>query len=374
MKSLQATHNTFGADPASCDLFYEFARHIFISTSRQRLDVFIDKDNLPHNGGTKMNDEPWKPRKVVIVGAGAVGSTFAYALAQSGLADEIALRDANHELALGQVLDLVHGQAFFPSVQIHEAQAADYADARMIVITAGAKQRLGESRLDPLQRNVKIIYEIMDEILLQKSSAVVLIVSNPVDILTYAAYKRSGWPRGRVIGSGTVLDSARFRSLLSQHCGVDVHNVHAYILGEHGDSEFAAWSMTNMAGLPIEQYCGLCSKCDDKQLCRSKIADEVKNSAYHIIQYKGATWFGVGLALTQIAAAILRNQHGVLTVSSVLEGEFGLSGVSLGVPCIVSQNGVERVLQVTLPPGEQSALVKSATTLRETIEKLDLAL
>jgi L-lactate dehydrogenase len=155
---------------------------------------------------------------------------------------------------------------------------------------------------------------------------------------------------------------------------VDVHNVHAYILGEHGDSEFAAWSMTNMAGLPIEQYCGLCSKCDDKQLCRSKIADEVKNSAYHIIQYKGATWFGVGLALTQIAAAILRNQHGVLTVSSVLEGEFGLSGVSLGVPCIVSQNGVERVLQVTLPPGEQSALVKSATTLRETIEKLDLAL
>jgi L-lactate dehydrogenase len=321
-----------------------------------------------------MNDAPWKPRKVVIVGAGAVGSTFAYTLAQSGLADEILLRDHNPDLARGQVLDLAHGQFFFPPVQIREAQVEDYADAHMIVITAGSKQRPGESRLDLLQRNVKIIYEIMDEILLQKSSAVVLIVSNPVDILTYAAYKRSGWPRGRVIGSGTVLDSARFRSLLSQHCGVDVHNVHAYILGEHGDSEFAAWSMTNMAGLPIEQYCGLCSKCDDKQLCRSKIADEVKNSAYHIIQYKGATWFGVGLALTQIAAAILRNQHGVLTVSSVLEGEFGLSGVSLGVPCIVSQNGVERVLQVTLPPGEQNALVKSATTLRETIEKLDLAL
>ena len=175
-----------------------------------------------------MNDDPWRPRKVVIVGAGAVGSTFAYALAQSGLADEITLRDANHALAMGQVLDLAHGQAFFPSVQIREAQVADYADARMVVITAGAKQRPGESRLDLLQRNVKIIHDIVDEIVLQKSPAVVLIVSNPVDILTYVAHKRSGWPRGRIIGSGTVLDSARFRHLLSQHCGVDVHNVHAY--------------------------------------------------------------------------------------------------------------------------------------------------
>jgi L-lactate dehydrogenase len=197
-------------------------------------------------------------------------------------------------------------------------------------------------------------------------------VSNPVDILTYAAYKRSGWPRGRVIGSGTVLDSARFRYLLSQDCGVDVHNVHAYILGEHGDSEFPAWSMTNVAGLPIDQYCGQCEKCDEWKVTRGKIAEEVMHSAYHIIEYKGSTWFGVGLALTQIAAAVLRNQHGVLTVSSVLEGEFGLSGVSLGVPCIVSQNGVERVLQVTLPPQEQAALVKSATILKDQIKQLDL--
>jgi L-lactate dehydrogenase len=336
------------------------------------LDVSIANDSLYHSRGAKMNDERWKPRKVVIVGAGAVGSTFAYALAQSGLADEIALRDANHELALGQVLDLVHGQAFFPSVQIHEAQAADYADAHLIVITAGAKQRPGESRLELLQRNVKIIHDIIDEIVLQKSPAVVLIVSNPVDILTYVAHKRSSWPRGRIIGSGTVLDSARFRHLLSQHCGVDVHNVHATILGEHGDSEFAAWSMTNMAGMPIEQFCRLCLKCDDWLAARRKVAEEVRHSAYHIIDYKGATWFAVGLALTRIAAAILRNQRGVLTVSSVLEGEYGLSGVSLGVPCIVSQKGVDKVLEVALPPDEQSALVKSAAILRAAIEKLDL--
>ncbi len=319
-----------------------------------------------------MNNDHWRARKVVIVGAGAVGSTFAYALAQSGLADEIDLLDANHELAMGQVLDLAHGQAFFPSVQIREAQKADYADAHLIVITAGAKQRPGESRLALLQRNVKIIQSIMDEIVQQNSPAIVLVVSNPVDILTYVAQKRSGWPRGRVIGSGTVLDSGRFRYLLSQHCGVDVHNVHAYILGEHGDSELAAWSMTNMAGMPIEQFCSICRKCDDWEASRRKIAEAVKNSAYHIIDYKGATWFAVGLALTGIAAAILRNQNSVLTVSAVLEWEYGLSGVSLGVPCVLSQKGVERILQVNLPPEEKNALARSAAILQEMIAQLKL--
>jgi len=319
-----------------------------------------------------MSDKNWKPRKVVIVGAGAVGSTFAYTLAQSGLADEIGLLDANPELAKGQVLDLAHGQTFFPSVQIREAREADYADAHLIVITAGSKQRPGESRLALLQRNAKIIQEIMDGIVRQNSPAIVLMVSNPVDILTYVAQQRSGWPRGRVLGSGTVLDSARFRHLLSQHCGVDVHNVHAYIIGEHGDSEVAAWSMTHMAGMPVDQYCVVCGKCDDWGKVRREIAEAVKNSAYHIIGYKGATWFAVGLALTHIAAAILRNQNSVLTVSAVLEGEYGLSGLSLGVPCLVSQKGIERILQAKLSPDEQNALAQSATVLREMIAQLGL--
>jgi L-lactate dehydrogenase len=320
-----------------------------------------------------MNKHSWRPRKVVIVGAGAVGSTFAYALALSGLADEIALFDANKELALGQVLDLAHGQAFFPSVHIHQAEPDDYDDASLIVITAGAKQRPGESRLDLLQRNVTIIHDIVDVIVRHNSPAVILVVSNPVDILTYVAHKRSGWPRGRVIGSGTVLDTVRFRYLLSRNCGVDVHNVHAYILGEHGDSEFAAWSMTNVAGMPVEQFCKTCMKCDDPSAIRNRLEDEVRNSAYHVIDYKGATWFAVGLALTEIAAAILRNQHGVLTVSAVLEGEYGLNDVSLGVPCMVSERGFEKVLQANLSINEVAALQRSAGIVGESIKALGLS-
>lgn len=318
-------------------------------------------------------DEHWKPRKVVIVGAGAVGSTFAYTLALRGLADEIVLLDANQDFAKGQVLDLSHGQAFFPSIQIRVGETRDYADATLIVITAGAKQRPGESRLELVQRNAKIIEGLMDEITGQGSHAIVLVVSNPVDVLTYVAHKRSGWPRGRVLGSGTVLDSARFRHQLATRCGLDVHNVHAHIMGEHGDSEFAAWSITNMAGMPFEHFCRTCGKCEDSAEVRKKIVHDVRHSAYHIIDYKGATWFAVALAMTQIAGAILRNQHSVLTISAVLDGEYGQKGVSLGVPSVVSSKGVEEVLEVALPPDEEAALAKSADALRSIIASLEPA-
>jgi L-lactate dehydrogenase len=319
-----------------------------------------------------MDTDHWKSRKVVIVGAGAVGSTFAYTLALRGLADEIVLIDANRDLAKGQALDMVHGQAFFPSIQIREGGSADYADAALIVITAGAKQKPGESRLELVQRNAAITMSCMDEIVAQNSPAVVLLVSNPVDVLTYVAYRHSGWPRGRIIGSGTVLDSARFRHLLSKHCGVDVHNVHAHIMGEHGDSEFAAWSITNLAGMPMEQFCKTCAKCGDEAVGRRAIVEEVRHSAYHIIDYKGATWFAVALALADIAATILRNQNGVLTVSAVLDGEYAQKGVALGVPCLMSVSGVEKVLEVELHGEERAALVKSADTLRQIIASIDL--
>jgi len=317
-----------------------------------------------------VDNQTWKARKVAIVGAGAVGSTFAYALAQSGIADEIAVLDLNQDLAEGQVLDLAHGLPFYPSVHIHTGQNTDYADAQAIVITAGAKQRSGESRLDLLQRNAAIMASIVDDIVAQGSHGVIVVVSNPVDILTHVALKRSGWDRGRVIGSGTVLDSARFRYLLSRHCEVDVRNVHAYILGEHGDSELAAWSLTHIGGMDIDDYCSTCGKCDDWRGERAALVEQVRRSAYHIIDYKGATYYAIGMALVRIVQAILRNQSSVLTVSTALEGEYGLSDVCLSIPCVVAETGVERIVEANLPPQEHQALSRSASILKDALDQL----
>jgi len=312
----------------------------------------------------------WKPRKVVIVGAGAVGSTFAFALAQKGLAEEISLMDVNHDYVEGQVLDLAHGLPFYPSVQIRVGQKEDYADAQVIVITAGAKQAPGESRLNLIQRNAVLIANIVDEIVAQQSQAILLLTSNPVDILTHVALKRSGLPRNRVIGSGTVLDSSRFRYLLSQHCQVDVSNVHAYILGEHGDSEFAAWSMTHVAGMAINGYCKICGKCDNWTVEREKIAQEVKDSAYHIINYKGATYYAIAMALVRIVGTILQDQNSILTVSTLLDGEYGIKDVCLSVPCLVGQDGIKRIIEAKIMPGEKESLMKSASILQSTLQNL----
>lgn len=311
------------------------------------------------------------PRKVVITGAGDVGASFAYALMQAGLAEDIALVDLNRDLAQGQVLDLAHGLPFVSPVHVHSGTADDYADAAVIVITAGAKQRPNESRLELLNRNAAIIAQIAHDIVARKSEAVVVVVSNPVDVLTYVALQQSGFPKAKVIGSGTVLDSARFRYLLSRHCSVDVRNVHAYILGEHGDSEVAAWSMTHVAGMHISDYCVVCGKCAGWHEAKKEIVREVRQSAYHIIGYKGATYYAIGLALLRIVGAILRNENSVLTVSSLLDGEFGIQDVCLSVPCLVGSDGVVRILEGRLEPEEESALRASADILRDNIRQLD---
>ena len=318
----------------------------------------------------KKKEYPEQLRKVVIVGAGSVGATYCYALAQSGLADEIVLTDINEDLVHGQVLDLVHGQPFFPTVNIRLGSSQDYADAQLVVITAGAAQRPGETRLQLLRNNAGIVGSIAEDVAAHKCKGVMLIVSNPVDVLTYVALKRSGWNKGRVIGSGTVLDSARFRHILSKHCGVDVHNVHAYILGEHGDSEFAAWSMTNLAGINIEEYCPVCGRCSDWKKQRGLIEQQVRESAYHIINYKGSTQFAVGLAMVRITTAILRSQNSVLTVSTFIDGELGIKDVCLSVPCIVSDNGVVKIIPSPLTSDEFGSLSHSADVLKKAIDSL----
>jgi L-lactate dehydrogenase len=310
------------------------------------------------------------PRKVVIVGAGAVGATFAYALAQNGAANVICLIDSNRKLADGQVADLSHGLPYYPSVSIYRGEAEDYADAQVIVITAGSAQRSGESRLDLLKRNAGIIESIMDDIIEQQSRAVVVVVSNPVDVLTQVALDHSRWPRSHIFGSGTVLDSARFRYYISQEMGVDVKSVHAYILGEHGDSEFPAWSLANVGGVSIQRYVETHGLQDSWPKKSQQLFESVKNSAYHIIDYKGATNFAVGQALVRIVQAILRDSHSVLTVSYQLKGEYGLEDVCLSVPCIVSKHGVERVLVANLTDEEGNALHRSASVLKESINGL----
>ena len=313
---------------------------------------------------------PLQQRKVVVVGAGSVGATYCYALAQSGLADEIVLTDKNEDLMQGQLLDLVHGQTFFPTVVIRSGTIDDCADAQLVVITAGAAQKPGETRLHLIKKNAEITGSIAEDISKSGCKGIMLIVSNPVDVLTYIALKRSGWEKGRVIGSGTVLDSSRFRHLLSKYCGVDVHNVHAYILGEHGDSEFAAWSMTNIAGISIDEYCPVRGKCSDWKHQRQIIEQQVRDSAYHIINYKGSTQFAVGLALVRITGAILRSQNSILSVSTLVESDFGIKDVCLSVPCVVSDTGVTRIIESPLSSEELASLSHSAKVLRKAIDSL----
>jgi L-lactate dehydrogenase len=320
--------------------------------------------------GCFVMESPCITRKVVIVGAGDVGASFAYALLLSGIAESIVLIDARQEQAEAQALDLAHGLAFVPATVVRAGSSADYADAAVIVITAGARQKPDESRSDLLQRNNRILEQIIDEITACNSTAIIVVSTNPVDVLTYAALKRTGLPRSRIIGSGTVLDSARFRHLLGTHCGVDAGSVQAYILGEHGDSEVPVWSMTHIAGLSLDDYCPACNKCSDWNLERSRIVNDVRESAYHIIDAKGSTCYAIGLALVRIVGAILRNEHSVLTVSTMLDGEYGLKDVCLSVPCIVSRSGVERIIEGKAAIGELQALHASASVIRKSLIEL----
>lgn len=308
-------------------------------------------------------------RKVIVVGAGSVGTTYIYALLQTGLASEIALIDVDRKRVEGEIMDLSHGLPFIPPVAVKAGEYADCADAHLIVITAGAKQAPGQSRTELIRKNAHIVTSISEQIRQHDTPAVVVMVTNPVDTLTQLALEGLGLPAGRVIGSGTVLDSARFKYLLSRHCNIDARNVHAYVLGEHGDTEVAAWSMTHIAGIPIKEYCERCNACDYQRHHR-EIAEQVRTSAYHIIDYKGSTFYGIGLSLIRISAAILRNERSVLTVSTRLTGEYGINDLCLSVPCIIGEHGVNRVVATELLSTEQRGLERSAATLRGVLDEI----
>ncbi|MDZ7724884.1 MAG: L-lactate dehydrogenase [candidate division KSB1 bacterium] len=309
--------------------------------------------------------------KICIVGAGQVGSTFAYALMIRGLASEIVLIDKNENLAQGQAEDISHGLPYVQPAQIRAGDYNECENADIVVITAGAAQKPGESRLDLTKKNVDIFSSIVPHITKYTKDAILVVVSNPVDVLTYAAVKFSDLPPHRVLGSGTTLDSARFRYLLSQHCGTDSRNVHAYIIGEHGDSEVAAWSLVHISGVQLDDYCSICEQQCDKSI-REQIFHNVKSAAYHLIEKKGATYHAIGLATLTILEAILRNQNSILTVSTLMNQHMGMNDVCLSVPTMLNRNGVGKRIALPLLQDEQKALHHSADVIKEAIEKSGL--
>ena len=295
-----------------------------------------------------------------MIGVGAVGSTTAFTLLLRERMDELVLIDVNREKAIGDALDMNHGLPFLGKADVWAGTYEDCRGADIIIITAGAAQRPGETRVELLKRNVAIYESITDEVLRYNTDGILLIASNPVDIMTYFTWKKSGWPVNRVIGSGTLLDSARFRYLIGDKLSIDPRSVHAHIIGEHGDSELPLWSLANIAGTEI--HLGE----EDKQ----EIFAQTRDAAYRIIEAKGATYYAIALALDRICTAILRNEAAVLNVSTLLNNYHGVSDVYLGVPCVVDRSGVREVLSLHINYHEQQLLHKSADKLKGLIRSI----
>ncbi len=303
-----------------------------------------------------------KPHRVVVIGTGAVGATTAYTLLLRNRMSELVFIDANKDLALGEALDMNHGLPFVGGVKLWAGDYSDCKDADIIIIAAGSNQRPGETRIDLLNRNAAIFDDIIKSITKYNNHGILLIATNPVDILSYVSWKKSGWPANRVIGSGTLLDSARFRYLIGKHKEIDPRSIHAHIIGEHGDSELPVWSLANVAGAEI----------DFEQAEREDIFNSTKNAAYEIINAKGSTSYAIALALDRIVAAILQNEHAVLNVSSLLDDYHGISDVYLGVPSIVGREGIREKLQIPLNAQEEELLRASAQKLKDQIAQLDI--
>lgn len=309
--------------------------------------------------------------KVTIVGAGFVGSTIAYTLTSAGIVSEIVLVDVDSARAEGEAMDIEHGSPFFKESLIHAGDYQTAANSDLVIITAGTNQRPGETRMDLITRNATIVTDVAKQIRETCPDATLLVISNPVDVMTRIIQEVTGFPASRVIGSGTNLDSARFRYLLSKKFGVDSRNIHGYILGEHGDSEFAAWSNVNIAGMNINEasdvFGGVMGDYD-----YINIANETRNAAYEIINRKRATYYGIAASAARIAEAILRDEKSILPLSVKLDGQYGLNDVYLSLPTVVGQHGVIRILTPYLSDEEEGKLHNSAKVLKEAYDSLDL--
>jgi L-lactate dehydrogenase len=305
--------------------------------------------------------------RVALIGTGFVGSSYAFALLNQGITEELVLIDLNKEKAEGDAMDLNHGLPFSPSrTKIWFGSYKDCGEADLIVITAGANQKPGETRLDLVEKNTRIFKGIVDEIMASGFDGIFLVATNPVDILTYAVWKFSGLPKERVIGSGTILDTARFRFLLGDYFDVDTRNVHAYIIGEHGDTELPVWSHADIAGTSISEWSK--NKQGFNQTDLDQLFLNVRDAAYHIIERKGATYYGIAMGLVRLTKAILRNENSVLTVSAYLNGEYGQNDIFIGVPAVVNRDGVRQVVELKLNDEEQAKFVNSVNVLKKTME------
>ena len=306
-------------------------------------------------------------KKIAVIGAGFVGSTAGYTLLMNNTADEIVLIDVNRDKAEGDALDMNHGMSFLPPVKFYAGRYEDCADAALVVLTAGAAQKPGESRMDLLGRNLRVFDDILSQLLpVLAPGALLLTVTNPVDVLTRYVLERSGLPPSRVMGSGTVLDTSRLKWAIAGHIGIDPRDVQTFVIGEHGDTEVAAFSATTISGMRLDQYCAGCSERGCNALRElSALHDEVRGAAYGIIEKKGATYYAVALAVNRIAEAVLNDQKAILTVSGLVDGAYGLRGVCLSLPRVIGAGGMERLLEVPYDAGEVARLRHSAGTIRE---------
>ena len=300
--------------------------------------------------------------KVAVIGAGAVGSTTAYTIMCGGLFNDIVLIDINKDKAEGDALDMAHGVSFVKPVNVSCGDYSDCTDADIVIITAGAPQNPGETRLSLVQRNVKILKSIVSSLMKYvPDDVILLVVSNPVDILTYITQKLSGLPKNQVIGSGTVLDTSRLKYILSRRLNIDARNCHTYIIGEHGDSEVPTWSLTNIAGIPITAFDGM------NESAFEEMRHEVVRAAYDIIEKNGATFYAIALAVSRICACVAGEENSILTVSAVLDGEYGIYGTALSVPVKLSGTGIDRIPEIEFAYDELDGLYNSADTMKKII-------